>query len=153
MKFFQNMAGLAGGNLNPMQLMLRDELLPAFKELKQQGFSVKEAGFALANHFERTNTAIEAAKCLELLRDPNSLILAYRKAKGKANRPVANQYAVLTSTFKATKEQELAINLLGEHLVIDALPSIVFKQCLQYLAQHQLNLDGAPLSQWTQHQV
>lgn len=152
MKFFQKVvSSVTGGSLSGAQLLLRDELLPAFRSLRENGYSAKEAGFALTNHFERTNTPIQSDKCLELLKDPETLILAYRKAKQKPNRPASNQFAVLRATFKSAGDQEKAATLLSEVLVLDALPSLVFKQCVQYLATHNLTLSGAPIERWRKH--
>lgn len=149
MKFFQGILNMAGDKLSSSQLGLKAELLPQFRSLKQQGYGAKEAGFALTGYFKRTNTAITTEKCVELLKDPESLILSHRKAENKSNRLTSAQTVVLGSLVKDPAVRARISAFVEENYVTDAIPSITFKGMVQYLAVTPKPSAGQ-IAQWKQ---
>jgi hypothetical protein len=139
-----NVAGL-----NPGQMMLRAALVPHFKNIKAAGYSLKDAGFALRSHFERTQERITTERAAELLKDPEKLILDYRKATGKPNNLSQVQAVVLKEILQEPAHQQRARAFIAANLVAEAIPPIMFKEMLLQLLACRFSPAPALLAQWT----
>jgi hypothetical protein len=136
------------GNLSADQVSLKGALLPYFKQLRERGYSLKEAGFALRDHFERTQETITMERAVEVLQDPEKMIFTYRTANNKPNRPTFTQSNVLSGAFRKAEDKAKAIDILARHFVVDAIPAVRFKGIVQQLAACKCQPTLAQIAQW-----
>jgi Mg2+/Co2+ transporter CorB len=149
MKLFGiNFGSSSAANLNPDQMVLKLKLIPLFGALRTAGYSIKEAGAALRNHFDRTKELITADRIKELLQDPETLISTFRTFNNRANLLTKPQIAALKITFAKPEDRAEAQAFLIGQFVADAIPRIVFKEILQQLLASGFSPAQAQIAQW-----
>jgi hypothetical protein len=108
-------------NLNPDQVVLKLRLIPLFGAVRTAGYSIKEAGAALHNHFDRTKELITADRIKELLQDPETLISTFRTVNNRPNLLSKPQVAALKITFANLEDRAKAQAFLIGQFVADAI--------------------------------
>ena len=135
-------------NLNPDQVVLKLTLIPLFGAVRKAGYSIKEAGAALHNHFDRTKEPITADRIKELLQDPETLISTFRTVNNRPNLFSKPQVAALKITFANPEDRAKAQAFLIGQFVADAIPPTVFKEILQQLLAGGFSPAQAQIAQW-----
>ena len=133
--------------LNAAQEMLKTALLPQFQTLRHAGYSLKEVGFALADHFKTSGETITVARSGELLNAPDMLILAYRTRNNKRTSLSNQQLMVIKNTFPKAEDQSKATALLITNWVVEVIKPLTFKSIAQGLKTCNLNPTPQQLEQ------
>ena len=136
-------------SLTGEQKGLQKALLPVIKNNIACGYSRIELGQALTDYWRRRpNDTITTEASVQVLENPESLILNYRKENNKRNRPSTGQLAVLMSLVKTQESRDKVENLLASIMVIDAIPSVKFKQLVSNIVSHDFQVSSKQLLQW-----
>jgi len=137
-------------NLNSDQQQLKAALLPAFKRLRALGYSLREIGAALADHFQRAQETITTDRAQALLQDPETLVLGYRQANGRANT-FNRQQTKLLQTILTNPEQRTEVEqFLVQNFVVDVIPPGYLKPMALQAVACRCQPSPEQLTRWRQ---